>query len=162
MELIGWYVIVPFCVASFLSGLIQSLGTQWGLFKHYWVLVKLILTVIATIILFLHMQPISYIAEIASKASFLDVELRGLRIQLIADAGAALLVLLAATTLSVYKPWGRTRYGLRKQHEQNNKMSVCQSTTRKTWVLYLLLGLISLVIQMFLILHLTGAGLSNP
>jgi len=26
--------------------------------------------------------------------------------------------LLVAVTLSVYKPWGMTRYGRRKQHEQ--------------------------------------------
>ena len=35
-----------------------------------------------------------------------------------ADAAAALLVLLVATTLSVYKPRGMTRYGRRKQLEQ--------------------------------------------
>ena len=32
-------------------------------------------------------------------------------------AGAALLLLLVAVTLSVYKPRGMTRYGQRKQHE---------------------------------------------
>ena len=35
-----------------------------------------------------------------------------------ADAGAALLALLVAATLSVYKPPGMTRYGRRKQYEQ--------------------------------------------
>jgi hypothetical protein len=36
----------------------------------------------------------------------------------VADAGAALLVVLVATVLTVYKPRGMTRYGRRKQHEQ--------------------------------------------
>ena len=38
MELIGWFVIVPFSVAALLTGLVQSLGTPWGVFRHYWVL----------------------------------------------------------------------------------------------------------------------------
>src|SRR5919106_3182566 len=54
MELMGWFVIVPFSLAALLSGLVQSLGTQWGLFRHWWILVKLLLTVIATIVLLRH------------------------------------------------------------------------------------------------------------
>jgi len=37
MELIGWFVIVPFSLVALFSGLVQSLGTQWGLFRHYWI-----------------------------------------------------------------------------------------------------------------------------
>jgi hypothetical protein len=46
MELIARFVIVPFCIASFVSGIIQAIGTPWGLFRHYWVVVKLVLTLI--------------------------------------------------------------------------------------------------------------------
>jgi hypothetical protein len=66
----------------------------------------------------MHMQPISYIAAIVAETTLSTADLRGLRIHLVADAGAALLVLLAVTALSVYKPRGMTRYGRRKQHEQ--------------------------------------------
>ena len=118
MELTGWFVIVPLSVASLLTGLIQSLGTVWGLFRHYWVVFKLLIAVLATILLLVHMRPISYVASIAAKTTLFPAELRGLRIQLVADAGAALLVLLVATTLSVYKPRGVTPYGQRKQHEE--------------------------------------------
>src|ERR687887_134909 len=34
MELVAWYVIVPLSLASLLTGLVQALGTQWGLFRH--------------------------------------------------------------------------------------------------------------------------------
>jgi hypothetical protein len=118
MELTAWFVIVPLNLASLLTGLVQSLGTTWGLFRHYWVLAKFLLTILATIVLLVHTQPISYIAGIAAKTTLSSADLRGLRIQLVADAGAALLVLLVNTTLSVYKPRGMTRYGRRKQHEQ--------------------------------------------
>ncbi len=118
MELITWFVIVPLSLASLLTGLVQSLGTTWGLSRHYWVVAKLLLTVLATAILLVHTQPISYVARVAAETTLSSADLRGLRIQLVADAGAALLVLLVTTTLSVYKPRGMTPYGRRKQHEQ--------------------------------------------
>lgn len=118
MDLTAWFIIVPLCFASLLTGLVQSLGTPWGLVRQYWVLVKLLMTIPSTLMLLVHMQPISYIAGVAAKTILSSADLHGLRIQLVVEAGAALLVLLVATTLSVYKPRGMTRYGWRKQHEQ--------------------------------------------
>ncbi len=118
MELTGWFVIVPLCLASALTGLVSSLGTTWGLFRHYWVVAKLVMTIPATILLLLHMQPISHVARVAVDTTLSSSDLRGLRSQIVAEAAAALLVLLVATALSVYKPRGMTRYGWRKQHEQ--------------------------------------------
>ena len=57
MELTGWFVIVPLSLASLLTGLVQSLGTEWGLFRHYWILVKFLINIFASIVLLLHMQP---------------------------------------------------------------------------------------------------------
>ena len=51
MEPAAWYVLVPLAVASLLTGLVQSLGTAWGLFRHYWVLFKLVITIFATLVL---------------------------------------------------------------------------------------------------------------
>ncbi len=118
MELVAWAIIVPFSLASLLTGLIQGLGTPWGLFRHYWVVIKLILTVLATAILLLHMHPIGHLARAAAEARLAGGELAGLRIQLVADAGVALLVLVVTTTLSIYKPRGLTRYGRRKQRDE--------------------------------------------
>lgn len=153
MEAIGWYVIVPFSIGALLSGLTLSLGTQWGLFRYYWVLVKFFLTLGATILLLLHMQPISYMAGIVSEVIISSSMFRSLRIQLIADAGGGLLVLLVATILSVYKPWGRIKYGLPKP---NNGSFVLESKAKKPWRLYLILGVTSLLIVLFIVLHLTG------
>lgn len=157
MELIGWFIIIPFSLAALLTGIVQSLGTTWGLFRHYWIVVKLILTLVAIIILLVHMQPISYMADVASGAALSDSDFSGLRIQLIADAGAALLVLLIITTISVYKPWGRTSFGLSKHDEQNKIVApVRRSRINKPWGLYVLVGLIVFVILTFIFLHLTG------
>src|SRR6266487_7208905 len=59
MEVTGWYVIVPLALASLLSGLVMALGTPWGLFRHYWVLLSLVLTILATVVLLVHMQTVS-------------------------------------------------------------------------------------------------------
>ena len=45
MDLTGWWVIVPLAITALLTGLVMSLGTQWGLFRHYWVLISLALTI---------------------------------------------------------------------------------------------------------------------
>jgi hypothetical protein len=107
MELIGWMVIVPCSLAAVLSGIVQSLGTEWGLFRHYWVLAKLLLTVPATIVLLLHMPVVSRMSGIAAATTLSIADFGGLRVQLVVHAVGGLSVLLATTALSVYKPWGR-------------------------------------------------------
>jgi hypothetical protein len=63
------------------------------------------------------LQAISYIAGVAAQKTLSSTDLGDLRIQLVAYAVAALLVLVVATVLSVYKPRGVTPYGWRK-HDQ--------------------------------------------
>ena len=113
-----WFVIVPLSVASLLTGLVQSLGTTWGLFRHYWVLAKLLLTIFATIVLLIHTQPISYMAGVAGETTLSNADLGKQKLQLVVASGAGLLVLLVTTTLAVYKPRGLTPHGWRKQRER--------------------------------------------
>jgi hypothetical protein len=119
MAAIGWFVIVPFGIGSLIVGVIQSLGTEWGLFRHYWVLVKLVLTVGALTLLLVHMRLVSHMSSIAAATDLSAGELRGVRIQLVGDATGALVVLLVATVLSIYKPRGMTRRGRRRQRERH-------------------------------------------
>src|SRR5262249_12804116 len=116
MNLIGQFMIVPLAFASLLTGLVVSLGTQWGLFRHYWVLVKFVITIFATILLLMHMQPVRLLANIVREPTFSSVDVSRLQIQVLGDSGAALLALLVNVTLSVYKPRGTTMYGRNKQH----------------------------------------------
>jgi hypothetical protein len=116
MELVTSYVIVPMCLASLLTGLFQSLITPWGLFRHYWIVVKLLLTVLSTVVLLVHTKPIGLLARIAVATEGAGADVAGLRFQLAVASGAALLVLLAATVLSIYKPQGMTPYGWRRQY----------------------------------------------
>lgn len=119
LEPIGWFVLVPLSVASLLTGLIQSLVSKWGLLRHYWVLTKLAINVIAGIVLLMYMQTLGYLADIATTTSGGAVtDLTALRSpSAVLHAAAAVILLVTAAALSVYKPAGRTRYGWRKQHE---------------------------------------------
>jgi len=117
MDLISRLVIVPLCFISLVTGIVQSLGTKWGLFKHYWILIKFIITTLSTIALLIHTQPISYMAGVATDNAISSAVLR-VQIQLVVAPGAALLALLITTVLAVYKPKGLTPYGWKKQYQQ--------------------------------------------
>jgi hypothetical protein len=106
MNLIGFYVVVPLSIASSLTGLFQSLGTHWGLTKYYWVFTKFVLTIVATVLLLLHQ--FTAVAAAARAVAVPDVapDLGKLGTQLVFDASLAITVLVVATLLSVFKPWG--------------------------------------------------------
>ena len=121
MELIAWYVIVPLAIASLLTGLIMSLGTKWGLFRHYWVLISLLLTVIATAVLLAETQTIGYLAATAADPATSGDDLRALESTLVHSVGGTV-VLVVILVLNVYKPRGMTRYGWRKQDEHRKAL----------------------------------------
>ncbi|MCZ2858188.1 hypothetical protein [Blastococcus sp. VKM Ac-2987] len=73
--------------------------------------VKLALTVVATALLLLHTQPIGHLGSGAAAGGTFGSALDGMRVRLVVDATAALLVLLGATALAVYTPRGVTRFG---------------------------------------------------
>jgi Na+/phosphate symporter len=124
MELIARDIVIPLAFASLLTGLVQSLGTPWGLFRHYWVLVKLLLTVFATVVLLVKMELIGYAARLAAAATLSRADLRAAGTQLAVHAMGGLLVLLVPAVLSVYKPPGLTAYGRRKLQEHRDAVAV--------------------------------------
>lgn len=103
MSLLGDLVVLPLALTALATGVVLSLGTKWGLVKHRWVLVKFVLTVIAVIATTFSLR--SGLHEAASGA--------------VATAGPDVLVACCVsltlytfnTVLSVFKPWGRTRWG---------------------------------------------------
>jgi hypothetical protein len=160
MHPITWLVIVPMGFAAFLTGVLQSLGTTWGLFRHYWVATKLLLTVIATAVLLLHTQPINRVAAAAAIMPLSGNDLWQLRVQLVGDASAALFVLFITTMLSMYKPWGMSPYGLRKQMETTLGASLVlteRQARRARTARYVVLAVVGFVV-LILLLHLAGRG----
>lgn len=108
MELTGWYAVVPLGSLALVTGLVMAVGTPWGLVRHYWVLISLLLTGFAMAVLLLHMPGVTARAALARSAD------DGTVVQLGGDVlhpalGLVLLVVIAA--LNIYKPRGQTGWG---------------------------------------------------
>ena len=151
MEVVGWYVIVPLCLAALVTGLVVSLGTPWGLFRHYWVLLKFLITSLATLILFAFTRTLSSLGSLAADTTLSIDQLRALNQSPALHSGGGLLALLVTTILAVYKPWGMTPYGLRTGR------AVTSSAPRRLYVMLGLSGLILVVI----VLHIMNGGLNH-
>lgn len=115
MEPAARLILLPLAYASLVTGLVQSLGTTWGLFRHYWVLFKLVINVVATAILTSYMGTFRFMAGVAADP---NADLSVVRNSSpVLHSLLALFVLLVATVLAIYKPRGVTPYGWRKQRE---------------------------------------------
>jgi hypothetical protein len=155
MELTGWYVILPFCLAALITGLVVALGTPWGLFRYYWVLLKFLLTGVAALILLGFTRTLGLLGELAGNPTLSIDQLRNLRESPALHSGGGLVVLLVTTILAVYKPWGMTPYGKRKQ--PGILRTSPDAATSTTWRQYLLLGVVGLIL-LVLVLHLLAGG----
>ena len=121
MALVIWWAIVPLALAALLTGVVMALGTKWGLFRHWWVLISFLLTVLATLVLLSEAGVITRSAAVAAASTTSVEELRALPPTLPHSVGG-FLVLLLIQVLNVYKPQGLTPYGWRKQQEERRRL----------------------------------------
>jgi hypothetical protein len=165
----AWFVLVPLAHASLLSGIALSLGTPWGLFWHYWVVLKLLITLFATVILLIYMGTFRQMAGVAADPV---VELGLVRNPSpTVHAILALILLVVAAVLGVYKPLGMTAYGRRKQETQRQGLPSIKLTPTRTspaiaanstlrWMY--ISGIIAIgILLMFVLLHLAGRALQH-
>lgn len=115
MEVIAWYTVVPLGGLALLTGLMMSLGTSWGLVRHYWVLFALVLTVLALIVSILHMPAVVAGADLARTGD--DSAVLALGGDVLHPA-LGLVVLVVVAVLNVFKPRGATGFG-RQRHRQS-------------------------------------------
>ena len=99
MELIAYSAIVPLALVTVVVGLVTACSTPWGVFRHYWVIVKLLLTLVAAAVLLVETQTISALAAAAVSA----IDPRELPGTLPHSIGGVV-VLLMVTVLSIFKP----------------------------------------------------------
>lgn len=160
----AWFVLVPLAHASLLSGILLSLGTTWGLFQHYWVVLKLGITVFATVILLIYMETFRQMAGVAADPVVDPAVVRNA--SPILHAILALILLIAATVLGVYKPFGMTDYGRRKYREQRQAVAATTLSSASTapdldagrtpaWIY--VAGVVAIALALLIVvLHLTG------
>lgn len=169
MNLVGQFIIVPLSFAALLTRLIQSLGTHWGLFRHYWVVVKFTLAIGATFLLLLHQftAVTGAARRVLGTAAGSSPNVGRLGTQLVFDAVLAMLVLLLTTILSVYKPWGRTLFGRRVRQQNTSAPSPLRGLgnemidDRQSLGLKVIIAIIAAIMVGVVVLHLTGRGLGG-
>jgi len=160
MDLIGRFVIVPMCFAALATGLLQALATPWGLFRYYWIATKFGLTILGTFLLLMHQfRAVAQAAERASEATatqLFTADFTPLKIELVRTPALAIVLLLGITALGVYKPWGLTAYGRRKQQESRGVKGQPKYRTHfGVKVFFAIIGALALVV---VVLHLSGHG----
>ena len=163
MDLISRFIIIPMCFAALATGLLQALGTPWGLFRYYWIVLKFGLAIFATFALLVH-QFVA-MAEAAKRVSgaaaetLFSADLGPLKTELVRAPSLAILLLLVVTTLGVYKPWGLTRYGQRKQQERRKAQQ--QPDNETPFGVKIFFAVIGVLVLVFVVLHLTGHGFES-
>jgi hypothetical protein len=164
----AWFVLVPLAHVSLLTGIALSLGTTWGLLRYYWIVAKLGITVFSTVILLVYMGTFREMAGVAADpASDLAIVRNP---SPIVHATLALVLLVAATVLGIYKPFGLTAYGKRALEASRRsdpatiatagRISVQGRRSTPLWVY--VAGAITIALALFaIVLHLTGAPLGH-
>lgn len=155
MNLIGFSVLIPFSLAALATGLINALGSQWGVLQHYWIIAKLLLTIMATTLLLLHQYSAVTEAVRRVRAAVPGTlpSVRGVGTQLVVDASLAALALFMITAIALYKPRGLTGYGRRKLElgsASRDASSHASSLGRNVFV-----GAIGAILAVFTLVHLT-------
>ena len=118
MKLFADWLLLPVAFLTLVSGLVLSLGTQWGLARHRWVYVKFWLTLATTVATVFALRPgvNSAVAAVAAGGPLPDA----------GDVMMGPIVSLSAyvfmTVISVLKPWGLTKRG-RRLREANGRRS---------------------------------------
>ena len=113
----------------------------------------MVIAVISTALLALHMRPIAIAADAAAGQQLFDPCLTGVRQQLVLDASLAIIALVVATVLSIYKPAGLTAYGRRQEGRERSVAPVPRG-----WGFLILVGIL-ILFGVAVGVHLAGGGL---
>ncbi|MFF5218411.1 DUF2269 domain-containing protein [Micromonospora sp. NPDC000442] len=133
MDLAVRFAIVPLAVASLLSGVVSSLVSPWGLVRHWWVLIKLAIVVVATAVLIMQVEPVAALADatVASPPTADGMQWREAVVSLVVHAVGGLVILLTATVLAIYKPRGATGFAARGSARRHRTGGAAATNGRK-------------------------------
>ncbi|MEV1330637.1 hypothetical protein AB0J20_13785 [Micromonospora costi] len=102
--LVGTVLFAPLSILTWVVGVVSALLTPWGLLRYRWVLVKLLITtVMVVLVLFLLMPNLRAAGDLGAALPPRD------RADLVIAPAVSTSLMIVATVLSTYKPWGRTR-----------------------------------------------------
>jgi hypothetical protein len=110
------YLMPVLSLLALVTGIVLAAGTSWGLFRHWWVVVSLVITTLMTaaVLIFL----VAQMRDLAAQAAHLpDATIMTVmskeRLKLLIAPTAGFILLVFLTGMNVHKPWGRV--GARRQ-----------------------------------------------
>jgi hypothetical protein len=108
LPLLLWPILLS-GLTCLVTGVVLGAGTHHGLLRYWWVLVKLVLNVVLTLLVLVLLRPgldeAAAVGRQLATAAAVSADLSNLVFPPIVS-GTSLVV---ATVLAVYKPWGRVR-----------------------------------------------------
>ena len=109
LELFAVWPLFTTGLVSLASGVVLGLGSKWGLVRYWWVAIKLALNILLTVLVVVALRP--EVIEMAEQGRrFVAGEAASLAVgDLIFPPIVSPTLLLVATVLVVFKPWGRIR-----------------------------------------------------
>ena len=106
-------IIVPGALGTLVSGVIVSVCTGWGFFKHPFVIVKLVLTVVCIFVGIVVLGPtVNGQPPLIQELGILALEeetFAANRMFCLLGGGVQLLAILFMLSISTLKPWGRRK-----------------------------------------------------
>ncbi|GAA0505734.1 hypothetical protein GCM10011581_32170 [Saccharopolyspora subtropica] len=110
---LGAWVARPVSILALVSGVLISVGTKWGLFRYWWVLISLVATAAMTAAVTFQLAPRLIRAGESALAAPPGADVVAAvgpdAASLVVAPSVALVALSIVTALNVYKPWGRVR-----------------------------------------------------
>jgi hypothetical protein len=100
--------VVPAALVCLASGVLLGMGSRYGLVRYWWVVVKLVINVVLTVLVLVLLRPGLGVVADAGRAADLDT-LAELGVGMVFPPAVSIAALTVATVLAFTKPWGRIR-----------------------------------------------------
>lgn len=111
------YLMPVLSLLALVTGIVLAAGTSYGLFRHWWVVVSLVITTLMTaaVLIFLvaQMRDLAATAAHLPDSTIMTVMSKD-RLKLLIAPTAGFLLLVFLTGTNVHKPWGRIGAGRQK------------------------------------------------
>jgi hypothetical protein len=132
-QTLGRFAVAPMLVSSLLcatTGLLLGLMGKWGLARYWWVLVKLVITLVLCTLIIVALRPgmgeVTAVGVTIAEGGTTTKDLT----TLFYPPAVSLSALSVALVLSVFKPWGRVR---RRHAASAHQVRRSAGQTRPDW-----------------------------
>jgi hypothetical protein len=112
INFIDWSLVIPGALLTILVGLVYGIFTNWGFFRHRWIIVKWIVSItvilVGTFYFSPHLEYALEIADLTRDAALRDPVVATNLKQAFFSASIQGIAVIILVVISVFKPWKNT------------------------------------------------------